>query len=87
QYVVLERHIDEHAQGVRVGLIEEELPFLPVGMARALQSMLSDGRISAWERERFLDGLDQEARLSGEEKATVRALVEAWFSRDANTPD
>ncbi|MDX1611034.1 MAG: PKD domain-containing protein, partial [Candidatus Thermoplasmatota archaeon] len=48
QYVVLERHIDEHAQGLRVGLIEEELAFLPVGMARALQSMLSDGRISAW---------------------------------------
>ncbi len=83
QFVVLERHIDELAQGLRVGLLEEELPFLPIGMARALQSMLSDGRISAWERDRFLDGLEAETRLSGEEKDAVRGLIEAWFSRDA----
>lgn len=41
------------------------------------------GRVTAYERAQFLDGVAAEPALSPEQRAEVRRLVEEWATRDS----
>lgn len=85
QSQIVQDRIDELAREARMETLDEELGFLPLGIARTLEEMLSDATITRWERERFLDALDGEDRITEDEKARVREVVETWSRRDAST--
>jgi hypothetical protein len=80
----LERRVDELRQGLRLTEVEKQFDFLPHGLVRGLREMLADARVSEWERTRFLEGLTDDKRLTGAQKAQVRELVERWYARDSN---
>lgn len=80
--VLLERRLDEAARQVRLDALEARFGFLTVGMARALRGMLTDARISAWERQHVLDALEQDKDLTAEQKRRVRRQIDAWFAED-----
>ncbi|HLE96362.1 MAG TPA: PQQ-binding-like beta-propeller repeat protein [Candidatus Thermoplasmatota archaeon] len=86
QCTVLERHVEELMRTLRMHEIEELLDHLPRGLARAMEEMLADGRITAWERRSFLAVLEDDRILAPESKVRVLALIEAWYARDNATP-
>ena len=83
QYAILEKRIEELSGKVRLGILDERFDYLPLGMVRRLEQMLSDGQVSAWEREHFEQVLSQDMFLTEDQKGEVRELVEAWFGQDA----
>lgn len=83
QYSILERRIDELAGATRLSSLEEGFDFLPIGIAKTLEGMLRDGRISRWERRHFLAALDGDKVLTPEQRRKVRVLIDGWFARDA----
>lgn len=82
QYGVLDKRIEELHRQVRLDTIDEQMGFLPISMARALKTLLQDGRIERWERAHFLDLLEGDMHLTLDQKARVRKLIDAWFERD-----
>ncbi len=82
QFAVLDRRIEELGRQSRIELIDDELGFLSVNMARTLRGILADGRVEKWERQHFEEAVERDALLSPEHKAKVRALLDEWFARD-----
>jgi hypothetical protein len=82
QLGVLERRIDELAGKARLAGVDEELSFLPHGMVMALRDMLADGRVSSWERSRFLDSLAATPGLTEAQRAKAASVLETWYGRD-----
>ena len=83
QFALLERRIDELRASVRLQVLDARLEFLPLGMVRALQGMLEDGRISAWEHRHFRDALQRDRFLTHAQKRQVQDLIDEWFARDS----
>jgi hypothetical protein len=51
-------------------------------MFKTLHVLLHDARISAFERQQFLQAVARERRLTVAQKDEVTRIVEAWFARD-----
>lgn len=83
QLGVVERRIEELSRKVRIETIDEQMGFLPVSMARKLRALLVDGRVERWERQHFVEALEQDAHLTPDQKTRVRALIDEWLARDA----
>lgn len=83
KFAVLEKRIDELLRNLRTGVLDDRFDFLPRGMARRLEQMLGDGRITAWEREHFLVALRADNLLTPPQKRQVEVMVDGWFRRDA----
>jgi outer membrane protein assembly factor BamB len=78
----LTTRIDEMRHAGRLAEIEDRLEFLPHGMFKTLHVLLHDARISAFERQQFLQAVARERRLTVAQKDEVTRIVEAWFARD-----
>lgn len=78
----LERRNDELRQRLRLAELDERLDFLPFGMVKALQEMLQDHRVTAWERHHFLEALERDRTMGPKQKARVAAMVHQWFVAD-----
>lgn len=76
--------IDELRRGLRFGTMDARLKFLPHGMVLHLQRLLTDARIDDYERDHFLAALELESSLTNRQKAEVAAVVDSWFTLDAN---
>lgn len=86
QFALLEKRIDAHMASARLSALDERFHFLPYGMVLALQDMLRDGRINAWERRHILAAIDQEPTITHLQKATLVGLVNKWFAEDNRGP-
>lgn len=83
QFGILTDRADDLLGRIRMGTVEEDFSFLPLGVARTLQRMLRDGRVTAAERSFVLGAVRQDKVLSASQKAKVVAQVEHWFQSDA----
>lgn len=81
-FTVLERYLDDASTRTRVGTMESELPFLPLGLAQALKEMLGDAKITDWEHRHFVDAVAKDSMLTAAQKRRVQRLVDAWFEQD-----
>jgi outer membrane protein assembly factor BamB len=79
---ILERHCDELLRGHRLAGVEEEFGFLPHRLFRGLQEILTDARVSDWERRQFLELLGRDTKLTTAEKKRVTQRVEQWHRED-----
>lgn len=85
QAAILDARIEELRRSVRLGAVEGVLGELPHNLVIALQQMLRDGRINAWERRHLSELLERSEVLSSDQKARVRALVDRWHAHDETT--
>jgi hypothetical protein len=76
QFAVLERRIDELTGRVRLANVDEELAFLPHGMVLTLHDMLADGRVTPYERARFLRALKDAPGLTTDQRRKALAVLE-----------
>jgi len=83
QFGILTDRADDLLGRIRMNTVEEDFSYLPLGVARTLQRMLRDGRVTAAERSFVLNAVKQDQVLSSAQKAKVTAQVEAWFRSDA----
>jgi hypothetical protein len=80
---ILERHCDELLRGHRLAGVEQEFGFLPHHLFRGLQEILTDARVSDWERRQFLESLGKDRKLTAAEKKRLTQRVEQWHREDA----
>lgn len=81
-FTALSHRIEELQGQVRLETLEGRFPFLPVGLLRSLQRILSDGNVTRGELDRFVRLLDTEPHLTKPEQKEVRTWLEDWFRRD-----
>jgi hypothetical protein len=80
---ILERHCDELLRGHRLAGVEQAFGFLPHQLFRGLQEILTDARVSDWERRQFLESLSKDGKLTASERKRVTQRVEQWHREDA----
>jgi outer membrane protein assembly factor BamB len=83
-YNVLAARIDELSLGTRHKTLKSDLAFLPYSIHESLRQLLSDGRVTRWERDHFAAALKQDRLLSREQKAAVMRQVDQWLKQDSS---
>ncbi len=81
-FLLLEKRIDELGRGQRPEAIDQGLRFLPLSLVETLRAMLTDGRVTEWERRHFIDAIEKDGLLSQGQKDIVRRQIDDWFERD-----
>lgn len=82
QVTVLESRAEELRGSLRLEALQEEFAFLPHGLVTKARQMVTDGDVSALEREAFLAALEEDEMLTEAQRATVRERIERWYARD-----
>lgn len=82
QFGIIASRIEELGRDLRTSLLDTRFQFLPHGMVQSMRKMLSDGQITAWEREALDDLLEREDTLTEAQKAKVRYQLDRWSAAD-----